>query len=59
LLYAPTGVTLKKNVLSAHTVFMRFGFILEQTLNFALYYINWLGFVTEMEGVTGRYELGL
>jgi len=38
-------------VRSAHTVFMRFVFIWEQTATCATYSINWLVFITEMKSV--------
>jgi hypothetical protein len=47
-LRAPTGLTLQ-NLHSAHTVFMCFVFISEQTTTYALYNVNWLVFVTEMK----------
>jgi len=42
---APTGLTFKI-VRSAHTVFMCFVFIWEQTATCAPYSINWLVFIT-------------
>jgi len=39
------------NVRSAHTVFMCFVFIWEQTATCATYNINWLVFVTKMKSV--------
>jgi hypothetical protein len=47
------GRTNKLNILttvrSAHTVFMCFVFVWEQTETFATYSINWLIFITEMK----------
>jgi len=47
---APT-VFHSTTVRSAHTVFMCFVFIWEQTATFAVYVINWLVFVTVVESV--------
>ena len=47
---APT-VYHSKTVRSAHTVFMCFVFIWEQTATCATYIINWLVFITEMKSV--------
>ena len=41
-------------VRSAHTVFMGFVFIWEQTATCATYRINWLVFITEMKSVLLR-----
>jgi hypothetical protein len=40
-----------KTVHSAHTIFMCFASISDQTATFALYNINWLGFITEKKSV--------
>ena len=45
-------------VRSAHTVFMCFVFILEQTATFATYSINWLVFITEMKSVYSAVRTG-
>ena len=49
----PTGYLMHHStiVLSAHTVFMCFVFIWEQTATCATYSINWLVFITEMKSV--------
>jgi len=43
---------------SAHTVFMCFVFIWEQTATCATYSINWLGFITEMKSVYSAVRSG-
>jgi len=43
---------------SAHTVFMCFVFIWEQTVICATYSINWLVFITEMESVYSAVQTG-
>ena len=42
---------IKKNVHTDYTAFMCFVRISEQTVTFALYCMNWLVFITEMESV--------
>jgi len=44
-------VNIATTVRSAHTVFMSFVFIWEQTANCATYSINWLVFITEAKSV--------
>jgi len=43
---------------SAHTVFMCFVFIREQTATRATYSINWLVFITEMRSVYSAVRTG-
>ena len=53
-LLKPTGHVMHQHsttVRSAHTVFMCFVFIWEQTATCATYSINWLVFITEMKSV--------
>ena len=45
-------------VRSAHTVFMCFVFIWEQTATCATYSINWLVFITEMKSVYSAVRIG-
>jgi len=45
-------------VRSAHTVFMCFVFIWEQTATCATYNINWLVFITEMKSVYRAVRAG-
>jgi len=45
-------------VRSAHTVFMCFVFIWEQTATCATYSINWLVFMTEMKSVYSAVRTG-
>jgi len=45
-------------VRSAHTVFMCFVFIWEQTATCATYSINWLGFITQMKSVYSAVRTG-
>jgi len=51
-------VNIATTVLSAHTVFICFVFIWEQTANCATYSINWLGFITEMKSVYSAVRTG-
>ena len=45
-------------VRSAHTVFMCFVFIWEQTATYTTYSINWLVFITEMKSVYSAVRTG-
>ena len=59
----PTGYVMhhqfhSTTVRSAHTVFMCFVFIWEQTATCATYSINWLVFVTEMKSVYSAVRTG-
>ena len=49
---------LNKNLRSAHTVFMCFMWISEQTAIISLYSINWLVFITEMKSVYSAVRTG-
>ena len=51
-------VNIATTVRSAHTVFMCFVFISEQTATCATYCINWLVFITEMESVYSAVRTG-
>ena len=63
-LLKPTGLVMHQPVLhsttvrSAHTVFMCFVFIWEQTAICATYSINWLVFITEMKSVYSAVPTG-
>ena len=46
------------NISSAHTLFMCFVFIWEQTATCATYNINWLVFITEMKSVYSAVRTG-
>ena len=48
-----------RTIHSAHTVFICFVFISEQTATSALYNINWLVFITEMKSVYSAVRSGL
>jgi hypothetical protein len=54
---APTSLTFN-NLRSAHTVFMCFVFIWEQTATCATYCLNWLVFITEMKSVYSAVGTG-
>ena len=60
----PTGYMIHQpvkhstTVRSAHTVFMCFVFIWEQTATCATYSINWLVFITEMKSVYSAVRAG-
>jgi len=64
-LLKPTGYVMHQQfnisttVRSAHTVFMYFVFIWEQTATCATYNINWLVFITEMKSVYSAVRTGL
>jgi hypothetical protein len=49
---------LNENLRSAHTVFMCFVWIWEQTAIISLYNINWLVFITEMKSVYSAVRTG-
>ena len=63
-LLKPTGHVMHQQVLhsttvrSAHTVFLCFVFIWEQTATCATYSINWLVFITEMKSVYSAVRTG-
>jgi hypothetical protein len=63
-LLKPTGYVMHQHVeqslilRSAHTVFMCFVFIWEQTANCATYIVNWWVFITEMESVYSAVRTG-
>jgi hypothetical protein len=63
-LLKPTGYVMHQQVqhsiivLSAHTVFMCFVFIWEQTATCAIYSINWLVFIAEMKSVYSAVRTG-
>jgi hypothetical protein len=63
-LFRPTGYVMHQQVLhsttvySAHTVFMCFVFIWEQTATCATYIINWLVFITEMKNFYSAVRTG-
>jgi len=64
-LLKPTGYVMHQPVQhstivrSAHTVFMCFVFIWEQTATCATYSINWLVFITEMKSVYSAVRTGV
>jgi len=63
-LLKPTGYVMHQHVShsttvrSAHTVFMCFVFIWEQTATRATYSINWLAFMTEVKSVYSAVRTG-
>ena len=63
-LLKPTGYVMHQQVKyskilrSAHTVFMCFIYIWEQTATCAAYSINWLVFITEMKSVYSAVRTG-
>jgi len=63
-LLKPTGYVMHQQIYhsttvrSAHTVFMCFVFIWEQTATCATYSINWLVFITEMKSVYSAVRTG-
>jgi hypothetical protein len=56
---SPVKVNIATTVRSAHTVFMGFVFIWEQTATCATYSINWLVLITQMKSVYSAVDLSL
>jgi len=54
-----TNLKISTTVRSAHTVFMCFVFIWEETATCATYYMNWLVFMTEMKSVYSAVRTGV
>jgi hypothetical protein len=48
VLHVPLGLTFENPMFCPYSVFMRFVWIWEQTVTFALHRINWLVFVTDI-----------